>query len=163
MMGTSLDIERAPLVPSSPVAQPVSQPAPGARPWITPTIAIACILASLAFAFSVGALAMAANSKGAKVVPSAAPSQNQTRPASRLVKRLAFGSCSAYDFRPQPIWTEVNPSMTLGTSFNAFQLLADMGQVDLGSHSHMPPLIHTAGHHPSKPGCMDLGWGHGLP
>jgi hypothetical protein len=54
-------------------------------------------VASLSFVLSVVALSKLPKQHHTAVAP----------PTYKHVSKVAFGSCTAYDLRPQPIWTEV--------------------------------------------------------
>ncbi|GFH22296.1 uncharacterized protein HaLaN_19743, partial [Haematococcus lacustris] len=48
------------------------------------------------------ATAVEADAESARSAPAAAAA------GSKTVSRIAFGSCSSYDLRPQPVWTHVS-------------------------------------------------------
>jgi hypothetical protein len=65
----------------------------------------------LPIALSIAALALSAAQF--KQASSSSGNNSSSAPGDSSAVRVAFGSCTAYDLRPQPIWTEVR---RLGTS-----------------------------------------------
>lgn len=80
-------------------SEALTQPRKNNRPWLLYT---AVALASVSLLFSIIALARAETARKREARSPDSPSQQP------LVSRIAFGSCTSYDKRPQPIWTDVS-------------------------------------------------------
>ncbi len=80
------------------------------RLWLTALSALCVLL----FALAVSALtAASAARREAQVAMQLAASQRpqQAQASWNGISRIAFGSCTSYDIRPQPVWTEVGGAL----------------------------------------------------
>ncbi|WIA30967.1 hypothetical protein OEZ86_001015 [Tetradesmus obliquus] len=102
------------------------------------------VLTLAALLLSVVSLAVSVAKTSGPAAAAAAGAQQQSRPAAAWpqIKRIAFSSCTSYDLRPQPIWTEgVIPSNP-----DAWVWLGDITYMD-------DPLLDCA-QVPSFPECQ---------